>query len=86
MRLILATLILFVCTISSLQAEERLQLGLANDAVSITSSFDGENVVVFGSIENGLQEDLFKRRYDVVVALIGPDEDVVVRKKERKFG
>jgi len=86
MKIVVSILVWLCMTIPALAQDARLQLGLANDSVSITSSFDGENVVVFGSIENAVQDDLFKRRYDVVVALIGPDENVVVRKKERKFG
>ena len=65
---------------------EDLQIGLSSESVSITSNFDGENIVVFGSIEDGNEDDLTNARYDIVVALVGPLEDVVVRRKDKKFG
>lgn len=63
-----------------------LQIGLSDDSVAITSSFDGDSVVVFGSIEGGDPQALTQAQYDLVVALVGPDKDVVVRRKERRAG
>lgn len=63
-----------------------IQIGLSNDTVAITSNFDGTNIVVFGSIEGGDLELLKEKRYDIVVTLAGPSSNLIVRRKERKFG
>ncbi len=68
------------------QVKADVQIGLSSDIVEITSSFDGTDIVIFGSIENGDRTLLKEGRYDVVVILLGPNEKVVVRKRERKFG
>ena len=68
------------------QTKTDVQIGLSSETVEITSNFDGTDVVVFGSIENGDQELLEAKRYDVVVVLFGPKEEIVVRRKERKLG
>ncbi len=67
-------------------ASSDMQIGLANERVAITSNFDGDDVVVFGNIESDSVLDLRNGRYDVVVVLVGPDEDVTVRRKEKSAG
>ena len=63
-----------------------VQIGLSSETVEIASNFDGTDIVVFGSIENGEPELLAANRYDIVVVLFGPKEEIVVRRKERKLG
>jgi uncharacterized protein (TIGR02186 family) len=79
------SLILISCAV---QAQEKtdVQIGLSSETVEITSNFDGTDIVVFGSIENGNRALLESGGYDIVVALFGPREEVVVRRKERKLG
>lgn len=84
MRL-LAVLLLLVVSLASARAED-LQIGLAYESIAVTSSFVGDEVVLFGSIENGEEEALRNGRYDVVVTIVGPAEETVVRRKERTFG
>jgi uncharacterized protein (TIGR02186 family) len=68
------------------QEKADVQIGLSSETVEITSSFDGTDIVIFGSIEGGDRALLEAKGYDVVVALFGPKEEVVVRRKERKLG
>ncbi|MEP0944633.1 MAG: TIGR02186 family protein [Rhizobiaceae bacterium] len=83
--MILATCLAFACTAFADEKAD-VQIGLSSDTVEITSNFDGTDIVIFGSIEGGNQALLEARGYDVVVALFGPKEEVVVRRKERKLG
>lgn len=83
----LIAIILFLFGITWAQAtQEGLQIGLSDESVSISSNFDGKELVVFGTIENGVPDDLTNARYDVVVVIVGPEENVVVRRKELRFG
>ena len=51
--------------------------------MEITSNFTGEQIVVFGAVR-GMPED--NSTYQVAVVVQGPDQDVVVRRKERFLG
>ncbi len=65
---------------------EGIQIGLSTDRIAITADFSGANLTIFGAIEN---PDLLvsrQGRYDVIVALEGPAQPVVVRCKERILG
>ncbi len=84
---VIVTLFLFLLpTLSGAQTKPSVQIGLSNETVGITSSFDGTEVVVFGSIENGNQERLANGKYDLVISLEGPTDFTTVRRKEHKFG
>lgn len=65
---------------------ERIELGLSKDVISITSDFSGEDLTIFGAVDN--IDPLIQRqgRYDVFVILEGPAANVVARRKGRKFG
>jgi len=77
---------LFVATHAAAQQKADIQIGLSSPTVEISSNFTGANIVIFGSIENGDTALLAEKKYDVVVVLAGPREEVVIRRKERKFG
>ncbi|MFD0917216.1 TIGR02186 family protein [Pseudahrensia aquimaris] len=85
MRFLSTIFATFCIALGAAQATQ-LQIGLSNESVAITSSFDGDSVVVFGSIEGGDPEALTLAQYDLVVALVGPDADIVVRRKQRRAG
>lgn len=72
-------------TVSSSQAES-VQMGISVDQVPVDSSFDGAEIVIFGSIETTQQAALFRGEYDVVIRVEGAPEDVIIRKKERIGG
>jgi uncharacterized protein (TIGR02186 family) len=56
---------------------------LSDDAVSITSNFTGERIVVFGAIRGGPED---ASDYEVAVVVQGPAQDVIVRQKRRLLG
>ncbi|HEX9903786.1 MAG TPA: TIGR02186 family protein [Propylenella sp.] len=62
---------------------ESLVAALSDEAVRITSNFTGEQIVVFGAIRGTPDEDA---EYEVAVVVEGPQEDVIVRRKERLLG
>ena len=84
--LFLTLLMILFSGAAQAQEETDVQIGLSSETVAITSSFDGTDIVIFGTIENGDPELLANGNYDVVVVLYGPKEEVVVRRKERKLG
>lgn len=82
MRHLLLSLLFLVPTFL---AAEEVVLGLSQDRVAITATFDGSEILVFGAIKREAPipdgDPL-----EVVVAVSGPEEPVMVRRKERKFG
>jgi uncharacterized protein (TIGR02186 family) len=79
----LATL-LIVAALSPCSAwAESLISTLSDDAVEITSNFTGERIVVFGAVRGIPADD---SAYQVAVVVQGPDQDIVVRRKERFLG
>ena len=56
---------------------EALVVDLSNHLVAITTGFTGTNVLLFGAVQS---------EGDVIVTVKGPDQDMVVRRKERKVG
>jgi uncharacterized protein (TIGR02186 family) len=66
-------------------AEEQLVVGLTEDAIHITSNFDGAEFVVYGTVET---PDAFKgaSERDIVIVVRGPNRTETVRKRERVAG
>ncbi|MEQ8285028.1 TIGR02186 family protein [Thalassospira sp.] len=54
-----------------------LVVDLSNHLVAITTGFTGTDVLLFGAVQN---------EGDVIVTVRGPDQDMIVRQKERKVG
>lgn len=81
----LAVLPAFATILAAFPAQaERLIVSVSNDRVTVTSNYDGEELVLFGAIErDGAPAG---RSYDLVVTVSGPPADLVTRRKERKFG
>lgn len=71
--LLLAALLLFA---PPLRAED-LVADISQARIDITTGFSGDEVMVFGAIEG---------EGDVVVVVRGPDQDLVLRRKERRMG
>ena len=63
---------------------EEVVLGLSKDKVAITATFDGSEILVFGAVKR--ETAIPEEPLDVIVAVAGPEEPVVVRRKERRFG
>ena len=65
---------------------ESIQIGLSTNRVEITADFSGADLTIFGSLENA--DPMISRhgRYDIIVVLEGPRQDIVVRRKDRVLG
>ena len=64
---------------------EEIVLGLSKDEVSITATFDGSEILLFGAIKRDRplpDADTL----GVIVAIAGPNEPAVVRRKDRVAG
>ncbi len=79
MRLI-AICSLILCSGLSVSAQE-IVTDLSERQVDIRYSFDGADLLLFGTVD--LPLDLHGRQYDVAVVVQGPPEDVNVRQKEK---
>ncbi|WP_428926430.1 TIGR02186 family protein [Marinibacterium sp. SX1] len=64
---------------------EEVVLGLSSDRVSITTSFNGSQILVFGAVkrEEAIVED---PPLEVVLTVAGPSQPVMVRRKARRAG
>jgi uncharacterized protein (TIGR02186 family) len=67
-------------------AAERLVVSLSNHRVPVTSSFTGEDLVLFGTIEPDAARPALRPPYDLVVTVTGPRHTLRTRRKERVLG
>lgn len=67
---------------------EQLVSQVSTDEVAITSSFAGETLTLFGSIEPeaGSEQKFVEGPYHIIVAVTGPLQTRVARKKSNQFG
>lgn len=70
----------------SVTAREIVESDLSSRRIEIESNFTGEQIVVFGTIENSLQSEFEPGLYDIVVVVRGPNENIVTRRKSRVAG
>jgi len=78
-------LVLLACGLKP-AAAERLVVSLSNHRVAVTSSFIGEDLVLFGTIEPDAGKTALRAAYDLVVTVTGPPETLRTRRKERVLG
>lgn len=64
---------------------EEIVLGLSRDEVAITATFEGSDILVFGAIrrEAPIATDT---ELGVIVTIAGPEQPVMVRRKDRRLG
>ena len=67
-------------------AAERLVVSLSNHRVAVTSSFVGEDLVLFGTIEPDSAKTALRPPYNLVVTVTGPRQTLRTRRKERVLG
>src|SRR3954454_4143772 len=67
-------------------AGERLVASLSNHRVMVTSNFVGEELVLFGGIEQDSASRPRRGGYDIVVTVAGPRQSVVTFRKARVLG
>lgn len=77
-------LALLICLAQPLWAES-VVLGLSQDEVAITTSFDGSEILIFGAVkrEAPIPEGA---PLHVVVTVAGPSEAITVRRKAHRYG
>lgn len=69
----------------ALAVGEDIVIGLSRDNVSITTSFDGDEILIFGAVKREVPIPPGPP-LDVVIAVSGPSTPVTVRRKARTFG
>ncbi|WP_187430506.1 hypothetical protein ROLI_006770 [Roseobacter fucihabitans] len=64
---------------------EEVVLGLSKDKVSITTSFDGSDILIFGAVK---REEAIPDGppLEVIVTVAGPSTPLTVRRKEKRLG
>jgi uncharacterized protein (TIGR02186 family) len=82
----LALTMLLMLAASAPASAERLVVSLSNHRVAVTSSFVGEDLVLFGTIEPDNARTPLRPPYDLVVTVIGPRETMRTRRKARVLG
>jgi uncharacterized protein (TIGR02186 family) len=65
---------------------ELLVSSLSNDVVKITSSFNGVELVLFGTVESDAADKPLRPSYDLVVTAIGPRQNLATWRKSRVAG
>mgnify|MGYP005987783049 FL=1 len=84
MRQLVLAIVLLVLPLMSAQAEE-VVADLSQSRVSITSNFDGSEILIFGAVkrENIIPED---SELDIIVTVMGPRKMETILRKARRFG
>jgi uncharacterized protein (TIGR02186 family) len=87
-RSLLALLVAAVASVAGMApaAAERLIASLSNHRVMVTSSFTGDELVLFGAIEREPNNPVRRGGYDVVVTVTGPRQNLVTFRKDRVLG
>jgi uncharacterized protein (TIGR02186 family) len=67
-------------------ASERLIASLSKHRVMVTSSFTGEELVLFGGVEQDKASRPRRGGYDIVITVIGPRQTIVTFRKARILG
>lgn len=81
-----ATLAVLLLAAASPAAAEKLIVSLSNHRVLVTSSFTGEQLVLFGTIEPDAPRGPVRNSYDIVATVTGPATTLRTRRKERVAG
>jgi uncharacterized protein (TIGR02186 family) len=68
------------------EPSEQVHSDISTREISIQSNFTGIEIVLFGSIDFSRAPTPDEVPYDVIMAIRGPNEPIVVRKKERVAG
>ena len=65
---------------------ERIEVDVSSRSVAVTSSFNGTEIIVFGTVENSRQASAEAGYYDVVIVVEGAMSPIVARKKSNVGG
>jgi uncharacterized protein (TIGR02186 family) len=67
-------------------AQESVVTGLSADEIALNATFDGSELFLFGAIRRDGPVPEESGPLDIIITLKGPPADVMVRRKERRFG
>jgi uncharacterized protein (TIGR02186 family) len=67
-------------------AQESVVTGLSADEIALNATFDGSELFLFGAIRRDSPVPGDAGPLGIVITLKGPPRDVIVRRKERRFG
>lgn len=81
----IARLLAFLLLAALPARAETIVAGFSHDLISITARFDGSEILIFGAVKREAPV-VRSAPLGVVVAVEGPSEQVVVRRKTREFG
>ena len=81
-RIIGATLAAAITLLPAMGHAAELILSLSKPRITISSSFAGDNIMLFGVVD----ADVPAEGYDVVVTVRGPNQSFVTWRKARRFG
>ncbi len=85
MRAVLPFLLALILLALPARANEEIVLGLSQAEVSITTNFNGSEILVYGAVKRD-QPIPDGPELQVVMTVSGPSEPVIVRRKEKRFG
>ena len=85
-RFFYALALMLIAAAARPAAAEHLIVSLSNERVLVTSSFTGEKLVLFGTIEPSQDGGTVHPPYDLVVTVTGPRESFRTRRKQRIAG
>jgi uncharacterized protein (TIGR02186 family) len=86
MRRLMLIVTFIVATAAGPASAERLVVSLSNHRVAVTSSFVGEELVLFGTVEPDPATAPLHPPYNLVVTVSGPRQTMRTRRKQRMAG
>ena len=63
---------------------EEVVTGLSQNRISITTNFDGSEIIIFGAVKR--EAPIAAEPLEIAIAVAGPSRPVIVRKKDRRLG
>jgi len=84
--LILGVALATTAALAQPAAAERLVASVSNHRVQVSSSFTGEELVLFGSIERAPNDPQRRGGYDIIATVTGPRQNLVTYRRSRVLG
>ncbi len=66
--------------------KESVETDISTRSVAVTSSFDGTEIIVFGTVEHSRQQTPESGYYDVAIVIDGTPTPIIARRKEHVAG
>ncbi len=79
-------MILFAVLLAGPLRGESIVLGLSQDSVSITASFEGDDILIFGAVSRDAPAPLDTGDLGVIITVAGPDQPLSIYRKARRLG